>query len=382
MGIRRVTGSIATVAALVGGLVVAGAGASSAATVTVRVGGTLSACSASLPGGGAITADIANHIEVDAPSTARLGVPTAPLPYRGTASAGLDFAPGTPLRQALDSAGAVTLDASAEMGLRYHSPQFPDTEKPRPKVSVTGVPIAGNTSLPEWSAAGELPPMVFDKVGSEPTLYYWSFHVLVTPRAANGAPTALGTLDVHCLYPPGPYPTHTVEVAPANRHVAMDLAARTALARSGAQVDLGAGTLTLDLPGTGTAATGKLFLPNAASAPLRLLGVIPATASVAVTPSGPVVVTANGDVVTGTVDAAITVADLAVLGVPLVRSNPDCRSTTTLTLTSTDGFTLDGGGPITGAYDLPAFTGCGDHTGLVNSLFAGAGNTLDLNATG
>ncbi|PWW62639.1 hypothetical protein DFQ13_105455 [Actinokineospora spheciospongiae] len=219
MGIRRTSGSIAVVAALVGGLVVAGAGTGSAATVTVRIGDSLSGCSTAVPGVGTVTADIAAHIEVDAPDTARQGVPTAPLPYRGTASVGLDFAPGTPLRQALDGAGAVTLDATARVFLRYHSPQFPNTENPRPYFSVTGVPIAGNSALPEWSTSGELPPMVFDRVGTEPTLYYQSFNVLVTPRGADGGPTALGTLDVHCIYPPGPYATHRVEVSPADRHI-------------------------------------------------------------------------------------------------------------------------------------------------------------------
>ncbi|MCG8919959.1 hypothetical protein L6E12_29730 [Actinokineospora sp. PR83] len=382
MGIRRTSGSIAVVAALVGGLAVAGAGTGSAATVTVRIGGSLSGCSAAVPGAGTVTADIAAQIEVDAPDTARQGVPTAPLPYRGTASTNLDFAPGTPLRQALDGAGAVTLDATARVFVGYHSPQYPNPEKPRPDFSITGVPVAGNSSLPEWSASGELPPIVFDRAGTEPTLYYQSFDIRVTPRGADGNLTALDTFDVHCIYPPGPYPTHRVEVSPANRHITHDLTARTALTKSGAQADLGAGTLNLDLPGTGTAATGKLFLPNTGTAPLRLLGFIPATASVSVTPSGPVLLTVDGDALTGTVEAAVTVADLAVLGMPLIKANPDCRSTTTLTLTSGAGFTLAGGGPVTGTYDLPAFTGCGNHTGLVDALFAGVGNTLALNTTG
>ncbi|SDC52911.1 Fibronectin type III domain-containing protein [Actinokineospora iranica] len=113
----------------------------------------------------------------------------------------------------------------------------------------------------------------------------------------------------------------------------------------------------------------------------RLLGVLPATADVVFTVDGARSAVAEG---TLTVAANVTIAlpRVTVLGY-VVSQSPTCRTETPaeITLRSTPDFTPTTGGSLDGAYTIPAFTGCGSATGLVNTLAAGPGNTVRLALT-
>ncbi len=49
-----------------------------------------------------------------------------------------------------------------------------------------------------------------------------------------------------------------------------------------------------------------------------------------------------------------------------------------VTLSSDRGFTVRGGGPLSGSYAIPAFRHCGLSTLLLNLTIPGPGNTLNL----
>jgi hypothetical protein len=49
-----------------------------------------------------------------------------------------------------------------------------------------------------------------------------------------------------------------------------------------------------------------------------------------------------------------------------------------VTLSSGAGFTVGGGGPLSGSYTIPLFRHCGLNTVLLNLTIPGSGNTLNL----
>jgi len=49
-----------------------------------------------------------------------------------------------------------------------------------------------------------------------------------------------------------------------------------------------------------------------------------------------------------------------------------------VTLSSGPGFTVGGGGPVSGSFTIPAFRHCGLSTLLINLTIPGPGNTLNL----
>ena len=57
----------------------------------------------------------------------------------------------------------------------------------------------------------------------------------------------------------------------------------------------------------------------------------------------------------------------------------ECQTTPfAISISSGPGFTVSGGGPVNGAYTIPAFRNCGLNTLLLNLTIPGSGNTLNL----
>ncbi|MFC7613548.1 fibronectin type III domain-containing protein [Actinokineospora soli] len=121
----------------------------------------------------------------------------------------------------------------------------------------------------------------------------------------------------------------------------------------------------------GVTGTSVALALDPATAKLRLFGLIPATGTLTFTP-GPVT---PGDRVT--VETGVKLTGVTIAGVP-VSTGPSCTTAVKADLVPGPDFTLPGGGPLTGTYTLPPFTGCGPLTDFLNSSVAGPGNTLEL----
>jgi hypothetical protein len=162
-----------------------------------------------------------------------------------------------------------------------------------------------------------------------------------------------------------------------NAHYA--LTGSTFIKKLNTTVDLGAGTLaaTVDLD-TG-AVSSTLTLPPA-TVSMKELGVIPVSATAALVQNGPATGTANLTTNTITSSASvifkITKLKVAGLNVPI---GGNCQSAPfSVSLSSGPGFTVSGGGPLSGSYTIPPLHGCGLTTPVLNLLIPGPGNTFNL----
>ncbi|WP_424185672.1 DUF6801 domain-containing protein [Actinokineospora sp. G85] len=361
---RRLAALLAAIATAAGSVVLLSSGSASAGTVRIERTGSRPLCTVTAAGVSSDDWSGDFAVTLDLPDTAVVNVPTAPSPYSATGSLRLNMAPGSPLHDVVAAAGATTIAAKYVVPLE-HTQGSPSSVS----FALSGTAPLGADTL-SLSGSGELPPLTFVSVGRRGTLTYWlSFKWTLTPLKADGTPTALGDLGVSCSPPPpGGFSWHTVQVVPAPAPVKHFATATTGLA--GGQTDLGLGSLTLteDLD---KSVTGTLALPDTGTAAPPLFGFLPTSAKVRLTP-GPLTGTPTGL----TAPLTVSVPDLAVLGLPLLKGKTSCTSKTTLTLTQAEGFTVANGGTLNGTYDLPAFTGCDSHNALVTSLFSRPGNTL------
>ena len=144
-------------------------------------------------------------------------------------------------------------------------------------------------------------------------------------------------------------------------------------------VNLGAGTLasTVDLT-TGTSSS-TLTLPPA-TVSTRELGVIPVSATTEMIQNGPAsgTVDTTNNTITSTASVTLKITSLTVSGIRLPVGNSCQTSPFSVTLSSGSGFTVGGGGPISGTYTIPAFHHCLLNTLLLNLTIPGPGNTLNL----
>ena len=144
-------------------------------------------------------------------------------------------------------------------------------------------------------------------------------------------------------------------------------------------VDLGSGTLasTVDLT-TGTSSS-TLTLPPA-TVSMKELGVIPVSATAALVQNGPASGTVNltTNTISSTASVTLKITSLTVAGLRLPVGNSCQTSPFSVTLSSGAGFTVGGGGPISGTYTIPAFHHCLLNTLLLNLTIPGPGNTLNL----
>ena len=144
-------------------------------------------------------------------------------------------------------------------------------------------------------------------------------------------------------------------------------------------VNLGAGTLasTVDLT-TGTASS-TLTLPPA-TASVKLLGFIPVTATTVINQLAPATGTANlsTNTITSTATVDLQITHLTVFGLNIPVGGSCETSPFTISLASGAGFTVGGGGPVSGGFTVPDLHHCGLQTPLLNLTIPGSGNTINL----
>jgi hypothetical protein len=153
----------------------------------------------------------------------------------------------------------------------------------------------------------------------------------------------------------------------------------TFLAKLKTTVNLGSGTLasTVDLT-TGTTQS-VLTLPPA-TASVKEFGAIPVTATTEMTQNGAAagIVNFTTNTITSTANVTLKITHLTIFGISLPVGNKCQTSPFTISISSGPGFTVGGGGPVNGAYTIPAFHNCGLNTLLLNLTIPGSGNTLNL----
>jgi hypothetical protein len=153
----------------------------------------------------------------------------------------------------------------------------------------------------------------------------------------------------------------------------------TYIAKLKTTVNLGSGTLaaTVDLT-TGTS-TSTLTLPPA-TASAKVLGLVPVSATTEMVQNGPAAgtVNLNTNTITSTASVTLKITKLTVGGLSLPVGS-SCETTPfNISLSSGPGFTVGGGGPVSGTYTIPPFHHCGLNTLLINLSIPGPGNTLNL----
>jgi hypothetical protein len=82
--------------------------------------------------------------------------------------------------------------------------------------------------------------------------------------------------------------------------------------------------------------------------------------------------------IAATASVTLKITSLTVSGIRLPVGNSCQTSPFSVTLSSGSGFTVGGGGPVSGSYTIPAFHHCLLNTLLLNLTIPGPGNTLNL----
>lgn len=144
-------------------------------------------------------------------------------------------------------------------------------------------------------------------------------------------------------------------------------------------VNLGSGTLAAAVDLTTGTSTSTLTLPPSTIS-VNELGIIPVTATSEMIQNGPATGTANltTNTISSTASVTLKITSLSVAGVNIPVGNSCQTSPFSVTISSDPGFTISGGGPISGTYAIPDFHHCGLTTLLLNLTIPGSGNTLNL----
>lgn len=153
----------------------------------------------------------------------------------------------------------------------------------------------------------------------------------------------------------------------------------TYLAKLQTTVNLGPGTLASAADLTTGTTSSTLTLPPA-TASVNELGLIPVTATTEMVQNGPASGTVNltTNTITSTANVTLKITNLTILGLSVPVGN-SCETTPfNISLSSGAGFTVGGGGPLSGTYTIPAFQHCGLNTALLNLTIPGSGNTISL----
>jgi hypothetical protein len=144
-------------------------------------------------------------------------------------------------------------------------------------------------------------------------------------------------------------------------------------------VNLGSGTLSAAVDLTTGTSTSTLSLPPA-TASVNELGILPVSATTEMIQNGPATGTVNltANTITSTASVTLKITKLTVAGLSLPVGN-SCQTTPfNISISSGAGFTVSGGGPVSGTYTIPLFHHCLLNTLLLNLTIPGPGNTLNL----
>jgi hypothetical protein len=154
----------------------------------------------------------------------------------------------------------------------------------------------------------------------------------------------------------------------------------TSIVKTNSSLTLGPGTLSAVADLTTGKLTGNITLPPATGSFTELL-IVPVTATVKFTQVGKTRGTVNvaKDTVTATSKITLQITDLKVAGLD-VPVGPACQTVTpaVIKVTSGTGFTIGGGGPVSGTYTIPQFANCFLETLVINLTIPGPGNTISL----
>ncbi len=144
-------------------------------------------------------------------------------------------------------------------------------------------------------------------------------------------------------------------------------------------VNLGSGTLASTVDLTTGASSSTLTLPPA-TASVKEFGIIPVVATTEMIQNGPATGTANlnTNTITSTASVTLKITNLTIAGITAPVGGNCQTSPFSVTLSSGPGFTVGGGGPVSGSFTIPAFRHCGLSTLLINLTIPGPGNTLNL----
>ena len=82
--------------------------------------------------------------------------------------------------------------------------------------------------------------------------------------------------------------------------------------------------------------------------------------------------------ITSTASVTLKITNLTIAGVTVPVGGSCQTAPFSVTLSSGPGFTVGGGGPLSGSYTIPALRHCGLSTLLLNLTIPGSGNTLNL----
>lgn len=154
----------------------------------------------------------------------------------------------------------------------------------------------------------------------------------------------------------------------------------TYLAKLNTTANLGSGTLASTVDLTTDTSQSTLTLPPTAVS-VKEFGFVPVTATTELIQNGPAAGTVNfsANTIASTANVTLKLTNLTVFGVSLPVGDK-CQTTPfNIGISSGPGFTVSGGGPVSGTYTIPAFHDCGLNTLLLNLTIPGAGNTLNLN---
>lgn len=162
-----------------------------------------------------------------------------------------------------------------------------------------------------------------------------------------------------------------------NAHYA--LTGSTFIKKLSATVNLGSGTLAAAVDLDTGAVSSTLSLPPA-TVSMKELGLIPVSATAEMVQNGPATGTANltANTITSSASIIFKITKLSVAGLN-VPVGGNCESSPfSVSLSSGAGFTVSGGGPLSGSYTIPLLHGCGLTTPVLNLLIPGPGNTFNL----
>jgi hypothetical protein len=144
-------------------------------------------------------------------------------------------------------------------------------------------------------------------------------------------------------------------------------------------INIGTGTLaaTVDLT-TGTSTSTLTVPPSTIS--MKEFGFIPVTVTTQMVQNGPATGTANlnTNTISSTSSVILEIASISVAGINIPVGNSCQTSPFSVTIASDPGFTISGGGPISGSFTISNFHHCGITTPILNLLIPGPGNTLNL----
>jgi hypothetical protein len=153
----------------------------------------------------------------------------------------------------------------------------------------------------------------------------------------------------------------------------------TFIAKLNTTANLGSGNLAATVDLTTGASQSTLTLPPA-TVSVKEFGIIPVTATTEIIQNGTAAGTVNfaANTITSTANVTLKITSLTVFGISLPVGKA-CQTTPfNISLSSGPGFTVSGGGPVSGSYTIPAFHNCGLNTLLLNLTIPGSGNSINL----